>query len=158
TNMPTIHSIDVRPVSFRLKKPFVTAGGQKTETHNVQVTVRLEDGTCGLSEASSSIAMPSESQENLVKALKRMIPELRERPIESYRELVACSWRLQMLHPTAAAAMESAILDAYARTLKQSLSDFLGGKAVTIETDLTLSVGAPKDLHKQAKDAARHGF
>ncbi len=156
--MPTIQTIDVKPVSFKLKNPFVTASGRKTETHNVQITLHLADGTRGMSEASSSIAMPNESQENLVKALKSMIPELRGKPIENYRELVATSWRLQALHPTAAAAMECAILDAYTRTLDQSLMDFLGGKGTTIETDLTLSLVSPKELFKLARDAAKKGF
>ncbi len=156
--MHNIRSIDVKPVSFKLKRPFVTAGGQKTETHNVQITVHLEDGTRGLSEASSSIAMPNESQANMAKSLKSLIPELYGKPIENYRELVATAWRLQGFHPTAASAMECAILDAYTRTLKQPLADFLGGKSVTIETDLTLSLNAPKELTKFARDAVKKGF
>ncbi len=157
--MPIIQTIDVKPVSFKLKNPFVTAGGRKTETHNVQITIHLADGTRGMSEASSSIAMPNESQENMVKALRSMIPELRGKPIENYRELVATAWRLQSLHPTAAAAMECAILDAYTRTLDQSLMDFLGGKGAQIETDLTLSLVSPKELFKLAKRAAsKKGF
>jgi len=144
--MPSIRSIDVKPVSFKLKQPFVTAGGRKTETHNDQISIHLEDGTRGISEASSSIAMLNESQENMMRSLKSLIPELYGKPIENYRELVATAWRLQSLHPTAASAMECAILDAYTRTLKQPLAGFLGGKSVTIETDLTLSLGAPKDL------------
>ncbi len=156
--MPIIHSIEIKPVSFKLKNPFVTAGGQKTETHNVQIVLNLADGTRGMSEASSSIAMPGESQGNMVLALKSLIPELRGKPIENYRELVATTWRLQSLHPTAAAAMESAILDAYTRHLKQPLADFLGGKGVSVETDLTLSLVTPKELSKLARDAAKKGF
>jgi L-alanine-DL-glutamate epimerase-like enolase superfamily enzyme len=156
--MPIIRTIEVKPVSFKLKKPFVTAGGRKTETHNVQIILHLVDGTRGVSEASSSIAMPTESQENIVKAVNSMIPELRGKPIENYRELVATAWRLQTLHPTAAAAMECAILDAYTRTLDQPLADFLGGKGAQIETDLTLSLASPKELFKLARDAAKRGF
>jgi len=156
--MPIIQTIDIKPVSFKLKKPFVTAAGRKTETHNVQIMLHLSDGTRGLSEASSSIAMPSESQENMIVSLKSMIPELRGKSIENYRELVATSWRLQSLHPTAAAAMECAILDAYARSLDQPLADFLGGKGTEIETDLTLSLLSPKELFAQARDAAKNGF
>jgi len=156
--MPIIQTIDVKPVSFKLKTPFVTAAGRKTETHNVQITIHLADGTRGMSEASSSIAMPTESQENMIKALKSMIPELRGRPIENYRELVATSWRLQALHQTAASAMECAILDAYTRTLDQSLTDFLGGKGMTVETDLTLSLAPPKELFKLARAAVKKGF
>jgi L-alanine-DL-glutamate epimerase-like enolase superfamily enzyme len=156
--MPIIQTIDIKPVSFKLKKAFVTAGGEKSETHNVQIALTLADGTRGLAEASSSIAMPTESQENMIKALKSMIPELRGKPIENYRELVATSWRLQALHPTAAAAMECAILDAYARTLHQSLADFLGGKSTSIETDLSLSLADPPELLKAAREAVKKGF
>jgi len=156
--MPLIHAIDIRPVSFKLKKPFVTAGGEKTETHNVQIAITLQSGERGVAEASSSIAMPGESQENMVKALRSLIPELHGKPIENYRELVAACWRLQNYHPTAAAGMECAILDAYTRSLNQPLSDFLGGKNVPIETDLTLSLGSPKELFKLAKGAVKKGF
>src|SRR6267142_2328898 len=129
--MPVIRSINVKPVTFKLKTPFVTAGGRKTETHNIQIIIHLEDGIRGVSEASSSIAMPNESQENMAKSLKSLIPELYGKPIENYRELVATAWRLLSLHPTAAAAMECAILDAYTRILKQPLAHFLGGKSVS---------------------------
>ena len=156
--MPTTRSIDIQPVSFKLKKPFVTAGGQKTETHNVQITLTLDDGTRGLSEASSSIAMPGESKENMIAAIRSLVPELRGKPIENYRELVATTWRLQSFHPTAASAMECAILDAYTRILKQPLAKFLGGKTTSVETDLTLSVDSPKTVYKLAKDASKKGF
>lgn len=156
--MPNIQTIQVFPVSFKLKHPFVTAAGEKTETHNVQVLVKLDDGTRGLAEASSSIAMPKESQINLMNALKQLAPELRGRPIENYRELVATTWRLQSIHPTAASAMECAILDAYTRTLKQSLSAFFGGKTSTVESDLTLSLADPATLSKRAKAAYAKGF
>jgi L-alanine-DL-glutamate epimerase-like enolase superfamily enzyme len=156
--MPTIHSIDIRPVSFKLKNPFITAGGQKSETHNVQITLTLSDGTHGLSEASSSIAMPGESPKNMLAGLKSLIPELHGKSIEEYRELVATTWRLQSFHPTAAAAMECAILDAYTRTHQRSLADFLGGKNVVIETDLTLSIAPPTELARLARAALKKGF
>jgi len=156
--MPVIRTIDVRPVSFKLKNPFITAGGRKTETRNVLIAVTLSSGLRGLAEASSSIAMPNESQENMIRGLKGVIPELRGKPIENYRELVATVWRLQSFHPTAAAAMECAILDAYTRTLDQPLANFLGRERVTIETDLTLSLLPPKELAKSARAAVKKGF
>jgi L-alanine-DL-glutamate epimerase-like enolase superfamily enzyme len=156
--MPTIQTIDIKPVSFKLKNPFITAGGRKTETHNVQVTLTLSDGTRGVAEASSSIAMPNESQEKMLRGLRSLIPELHGKPIENYRELVATAWRLQALHPSAAAAMECAVLDAYTRTLNQSLADFLGGKSIAVETDLTLSLAPPKELNTLARAAAKKGF
>jgi len=155
---PLIQSIEIKPVSFPLKNPFVTAAGHKTRTDNVQIFLRLSDGTRGVAEASSSIAMPGESQENMQRALKEMIPELWGKPIEDYKTLVELCWRLQPFHPTAAAAMECAILDAFARTKKQPLAHLLGQKSVTIETDFTLSVDEPDRLHKAARAASRKGF
>ncbi len=156
--MPTIQSIRISPVSFRLKTPFVTAAGQKSETHNVSIALTLDDGTCGIAEASSSIAMPKESQTNLTSALRQLIPELRGRRIEEVRELISTTWRLQAIHPTAAAAMECALLDAYTRSLKISLASHFGGKLDSVETDLTLSVAEPQVLFKRAKAAAKKGF
>lgn len=155
---PVIQTIEIKPVSFKLKELFVTAGGRKSRTDNVQIMLALSDGTHGLSEASTSIAMPSQSQENMARVLKEMIPELRGKPIDDYRTLVSVCWRLQTLHPTAAAAMECAILDAYCRTRRRSLADFFGGKTSSIETDLTLSLASPQESARQARQAARKGF
>jgi len=156
--MPTIREIIIKPVNFKLKTPFITAGGKKSETHNVQIALTLSDGTRGLAEASSSIAMPTEGQDNMIRGLRSLIPEIHGKSIENYRELVATAWRLQSYHPTAAAAMECAILDAYTRTLGQSLANFLGDKNADIETDLTFSIASPKDLAGQVRRATKRGF
>ncbi len=156
--MPSIRSLQASPIQYRLKSPLVTAAGKKKETHNVLVMLTLEDGTRGLAEASSSIAMPQESQSNMLDAIKLLRPELRGKPIEEYRDLIQRVWRLAVYHPTAAAAVECALLDAYTRYLKQPLAAFFGGKISTIETDLTISLGKPVLMHQQAKDAVRKGF
>ena len=138
--MPLIQSIRMTPVSFRLHQPFITASGKKTTTHNVQVTVGLSDGTAGVGEASSSLAMPGESQKNMEEALKELVPEVREKDIQDYRSLIQTCWRLQPYHPTAVAALECALLDAYTHWKKQPLYQFLGGRQTSVETDLTLSI------------------
>jgi L-Ala-D/L-Glu epimerase len=156
--MPIIQAIRVTPVEFPLLKPFVTAAGRKTRTHNVHVRVELSDGQFGVAEASSSIAMPSQSQANMQRVLKEIAPELRGRDIGEYRELVHCCWRSQPYFPTAVAALESAIIDAYCRVKRLPLHKFLGGKKTSVETDLTLSVGRPAQLFATTRAAAKKGF
>ena len=155
---PTIQAVQLAAVSFPLKKPFVTAQGRKTETHNIQITVRLSDGTLGKAEASSSIAMASESQENLRHALQDMIPDLRGEPIADYKALSAHAWATAPLHPTAAAAMECALFDAAARHKKVPLARFIGAKPQSIETDITLSIAPPAELARSTREWARKGF
>lgn len=157
--MTVVQSVRLTPVSFPLKRPFVTAAGHKTRTDNLRVEVRLGDGSVGRAEASSSIALASESQQRMQAALEALIPDLRGRPVDDYRPLVELIWRRSRFHPTAAAAMETALLDAVARHRGQSLARFLSGKTpVTIESDLTLSLGEPNDMAAAAARAARQGF
>ncbi len=155
---PFIKSVEIRPVSYQLAQPFVTAAGRKTETHNVEIRLTLTDGTRGIGEASSSIAMPSESQSAMKRALQETVADLRGRPIDDYRTLIATLWRQQPYHPTAIAAMECALFDAYTRVKGKSLASFLGGKQTTVETDLTISVGSPASQALVARAAARKGF
>jgi len=156
--VPTIQSITFQNVSFPLLKPFVTAAGRKAQTDNVQITLALSNGLRGLAEASSSIAMPGESQAAMTRVLTDMMPELRGKAIDDYRSLVAITWRFQSFHPTAAAAMECALLDAYCRWKAQPLCEFFGGRMQRIETDFTLSAGSPEAMDRAARAASRRGF
>jgi L-alanine-DL-glutamate epimerase-like enolase superfamily enzyme len=156
--MPLIQTIRITPVTFRLLKPFVTAAGRKSTTHNVHVAITLSDGTRGMAEASSSIAMAGETQQAMERALKELVSELREHDIRDYRSLIQTCWRKQPYHPTAVSAMENALLDVYTRWKQEPLYKFLGGKKTSVETDLTLSVGKPTDLFKLAKAAGKKGF
>ncbi len=153
-----IKSMHAQPISFRLQSPFITSKGQKAETHNILVTIVLTDGTVGYGEGSSSIAMPNETADAMQRVVRELIPELRSKPIDDYREILQTCWRRQMFHPTAVAAIECAVLDAYTRSRKQPLYKFLGGKVQTVQTDLTLSVGEPTTLFRQAKAAWKKGF
>jgi len=155
---PVIQAIELLPVSFPFKTVFATAAGHKQRTHNLQIILTLSDGTMGKAEASSSIALASESQGNMRRILSELIPELRAKSLADYKALVSTIWRVSRYHPTAAAAMECALLDAVARTKKQPLAAFLGSSNVSIETDLTLSVGEPAVMATLAKAAARRGF
>jgi len=156
--MPIIQTIRVTPVSFPLHQAFITAAGKKTRTHNVHVSIQLSDGTLGQAEASSSIAMPGESQPNMERSLKDLISEIRQKDIREYRALIQTCWRQQPYHPTAVAAMECAMLDAYSRTQKKALYQFLGGKKTSVESDLTLSIASPAKLFANTKAAVKKGF
>jgi L-alanine-DL-glutamate epimerase-like enolase superfamily enzyme len=156
--MTTIQSVIIEPVSFRLIDAFITAGGKKTTTQNIQVAVTLSDGHRGYGEASSSIAMPEESQTTMQRVLKDLVPEIRGKEIDTYREVIQACWRLQPYHPTAVAALECAVIDAYTRYRGQPMYQFFGGHSTSVETDITLSIGGPAKLRRAAKAAQRKGF
>jgi L-alanine-DL-glutamate epimerase-like enolase superfamily enzyme len=156
--MPIIQSLRMTPVTFRLHQPFITAAGKKDRTQNLQVALQLSDGTVGRGEASTSIAMPQESQNTMERVIKTLIHEVREKDIGDYRAVIQACWRLQPYHPTAVSAVECALLDAYSRTQGKALYQFFGGKKTSVESDLTLSVGTPDRLYKTARAASKKGF
>lgn len=156
--MPTIQSIKIQPASFRLLTPFITAAGEKSITRNIQVRVILSDGTPGLGEASTSLAMPEVTPEVMERVLNALAPVVRNSDISDYRALIQTCWEKQPYHSPPVAALECALLDAYTRWKGQPLYKFLGGRETTVETDLTLSVGGPARLATAAKRAWRRGF
>jgi L-alanine-DL-glutamate epimerase-like enolase superfamily enzyme len=156
--MTTIRNIKVTTVAFKLKEPFVTAAGRKTRTENVQVTVELSNGKVGVAEGSSSIAMPSQNPVAMQRVIRELIPEVRDKSIEDYKSIIQHCWQKQPYYPTAVAALECALLDAFTRTKGQPLYRFLGGKKTSVESDLTLSVGMPAKLYATTKAAAKKGF
>ena len=92
-------------------------------------------------------------------ALNEAIPWLIGRDIRRCRSLIRACWEFLPDHPTAAAALECALLEAYVRSRGQTLSQWLGGRLPSVETDLTLSLGSPSSLFSQARAAAsRTGF
>lgn len=153
-----IQTVRVESVSFNLLEPFVTAAGQKSRTDNVQIRISLADGTPGVAEASSSIAMRSESQETMLRVLRELVPDLRGKDIAEVQSLIELCWRQKPFHPTAVAAMECALLDAFTRSKRKSLAGWFGGKSRTIESDLTLSVASPEKVLLSARQAVQRGF
>lgn len=153
-----IASIKSKPQTFYLKKPFITAAGRKTKTHNVQILLTLSNGIVGFGEASTSIAMKEQSQAMLLKVLNKEGKQLKGLDFNEPEALIRSVWKRIGDYPAAAAAVECAILDAQANGERKPLWKRFGTRAKTIETDLTLSLGHPDEVAKAAQDAVRQGF
>ena len=153
-----IESVDIRIVSFHMKRPFITAAGRKSVTRNVQVRVRIQGGAEGFGEASTSLAKAGESAGALKKSLRRAAAGLADRRIEDFSSLVRQCWLLESHRPAAVAALECALADAWAIAHQRPLWKLWGSRCRPVETDLTLSVAEPEALAARARAASRRGF
>ncbi len=153
-----ITGIALIPLTLRLRQPFVTALGEKSVSRNLLVAVRLADGTTGFGEASASLAWPDETREAMAHVLRPLIPRLIGAEILSARRLAALGWEAAGRHPTAAAALECALMDAWARARGISLWEWLGGSKRSVTTSLTLSAWKPAAAARVARRAAAMGF
>lgn len=153
-----ISGVALIPLTLPLRQSFVTAHGQKRVSRNLLIAIRLADGTTGYGEASASLAWPLDTREAMTRVLRPLIPRLIGSEIDSAQRLAALGWEQAGRHPTAASALESALLDAWARARGISLWKWLGGKKRSVTTSLTLSAWKPAVAARVARHAAGMGF
>ncbi|HMX95512.1 MAG TPA: enolase C-terminal domain-like protein [Elusimicrobiota bacterium] len=153
-----IAAVEVRPVRWPLRRPFVTALGRKTHSENVLVAVRLTGGLVGRGEASSSLAMPFQTGHRMASALRRLAPWSRGRDVRDIRSLSLALWRREGAWPTAAAAFEAALWDALAQSEGVPLYALWGKKQTEIETVLSVSAVDPAEVGRRAARAGRAGY
>ena len=107
---------------------------------------------------SSSLAWPSDSPFMMQQVLSDLTDSLIGQPIRPVRALITQAWERAGAHPTAAAALECALLDAAARTEGISLWRWCGGNRRFVTTSLTLSAWTPTQMGRAALKAAAGGF
>lgn len=153
-----VAAVEVRPVRWPLRVPFVTALGRKAHTDNALVRVALSGGAVGRGEASSSLAMAFQTGPLLAAALRRLGRRFIGADVRDLPNLSAQVWRAEGRWPTAAAAFEVALWDALARSEGAPLARFWGGAREGIETLLTVSAVSPAEVGRRSARAARTGY
>ncbi len=153
-----IISVDAIPWHVVMRRPFVTALGAKTASANLWVRVRLSDGSTGYGEGSASLAMPGETQTAMLRTVETVAPLLAGQSIADWGALLRRVWTRGAAHPTATAAVETALLDALTRAWRVPLYQWLGGGATSVETGLTLSAWSAADAARAARRAVVRGF
>lgn len=141
-----------------MRRPFVTALGSKQASRNLLVVLRLSDGTAGYGEASASLAWPDQNRPAMEKALAPLMRGMLRRPLSGYRRLAEETFEAIPRFPTAAAAMECALLDAYTRSRGISLWKWFGGKRRSVATSLAISAWPSAVAATAARHAAKQGF
>jgi L-alanine-DL-glutamate epimerase-like enolase superfamily enzyme len=154
-----VRSFSVRVFATPLKRPFVTALGRKTETCNVGFTLTLKDGTTGYGEASASLALAHLKPQRLAKVLESLGRSAVGQDAAAHRPLIENVWTKHSAESPAAAAFESALLDAWTRSQGLSLAAWFGGKLSKIKSDVTISAwDDPVLISQAAAEASGDGF
>jgi len=156
--LPRITHLESRPIDLALSEPFGIAGGAQHVAENLLVEVGLEGGTLGIGEAAPFPAFNGETRADA----ERVLAAARERLLG----LEAATWRAasrvahEVLHaaPSALCAFETALLDAFTRTLGISLFTFFGGAEPELVSDVTLTTGTAEQAEAQAARAHARGF
>lgn len=148
---PRIASLAARRLDVPMKKFFGIAGGAQDVARNVLVTIELVDGTKGWGEGAPFPAFNGETQERVLAACAAAAPLLEG------CDLFATDTIVERVHeacagaPSAACAIETAIVDARARLAGRSLREVFGGAEQTLVTDITITTGTVEQAAAEAR-------
>ncbi len=156
-NDPVLKNFEIFPANLPLNYPFVTALGRKNITRNVFVRLTFSDNISGVGEASGSLAIPSATQEVLIKELISFKQQMEGMKL-SQALAFAAQGVPEQVHPTSFSAMEMALFDANARFQKIPLYRLFGNKPALLTTSFTISAWPANDAARIAGKEWTKGY
>lgn len=154
----TVVDLSIHPVDIALREPFGIATGAKTAALNVFVRATLADGSVGWGEAAPFEAVNGERREVAVHAMERARAAIVGWDAIAWRSLGAVLRERAPESPSARCSVETAVLDAIARSMDIPLSVLFGGLETELDSDLTITTGTPSRAQDSARSIARQGY
>jgi L-Ala-D/L-Glu epimerase len=156
--VPTIESVTIHRRSIPLRRPFVTAVRTAYVLNALLVEVRDSDGRSGWGEAPTSWRVTGESIEGVTAAILGPLSEAVIGASTDEPEVVSAALERAIVHNSSARmAIDCAMYDLAARVQQVPLFQYLGGRAPTVLTDMTLSAAlTSSDLEELLRTAAEH--
>lgn len=159
--------LEGRPLSVPLTEPFVIASGRVDSTRGVLVIARVSrdeggEAVRGLGEGAALPPVTSTDQPDLLAHVARAHASLAGQTFAGPSQLEALLDDALGRDPVARAAVETAILDAWARLERARVHELLGSAphpgAFTLTTDITIPIAAPDHMGARAGHWRERGF
>ncbi|MCC2639690.1 MAG: putative Muconate cycloisomerase [Nitrospira sp.] len=140
-NSNAIQTIEIWPVDIPITDPFVVATGARITAQNLFVRMTLRDGTFGYGEAAPLPEIGDEDRAACLAAIVEIARPLIGRSVADYPIILESLQEQAPLHPAARCGLETAIVDAYCRSLQIPLWQLWGEADVRRrETDITIPI------------------
>ena len=140
-NSNAIQTIEIWPVDVPITDPFVVATGTRITAQNLFVRITLRDGTLGYGEAAPLPEIGDEDRAACLAATIELARTLIGRSVADYPAISDNLQEQASLHPAARCGLETAIVDAYCRSLRIPLWQLWGSADVRQrETDITIPI------------------
>jgi len=157
--MTKIKNISVWSADLGNTKPYTIAFKTIEEVKNAFVEITLDNGTTGLGSGNPSEFVVGESLEQCLEALEeRNLEFLIGRDIREFNQLLFEVWKKFPDNPSARAALDIALHDAFTKYLDVPLVKFLGQKIKKLPTSNTIGIKGVDDTLKEAEDYIKRGF
>src|SRR5690606_12900109 len=157
--MTKIKEVNVWSADLGNTKPYTIAFKTVTEVRNVFVEVVLDDGTTGIGSGNPSEYVVGETIEQSIEALDlRNLDYLTGRDIRELNQLTYETWKNFPDNPSARAAVDIALYDAFTKHLGIPLVKYLGQKIKKLPTSNTIGIKNVDETLREAQDYIKRGF
>jgi L-alanine-DL-glutamate epimerase-like enolase superfamily enzyme len=153
-----ISAVRVEPLEAPLLEPFTIAIGRLDRLRNVLVTVELENGVIGYGEGAPLPPISGETQATVLAAVGDVQHRLIGRDAIDWRTIARDLLTVIHAQACARAALEMAVADAAAKSLRLPLWQLLGGAGRRISTDMSIPIVPAGHAGELARAAAVRGF
>lgn len=157
--MPKIKEIKVWDADLGNTKPYTIAFKTVDQVRNAFVEIMLDDRTTGIGSGNPSEYVVGENLTQCLDALHEPNLEfLIGRDIREFQQLTFEVWRKFPKNPSARAALDIALHDAFTKYLGVPLVRFLGQKIKTLPTSNTIGIKNVDETVREARDFMSQGF
>ncbi len=154
-----ITKVEVIKLNLPYKEPFVISLGVITEATNVVVRIHTSDGLTGTGECAPFVFIVGETQETVFELAKEVGKMLLGRDPFAIGERLHEIDRAVKGNPTMKSAFDMAFYDLLALRANLPLFRLLGGSVNReIHTDMTISIGDPEKVARDAMEFKKAGF
>lgn len=157
--MPKIKDITVWDADLGNAKPYTIAFKTVDEVRNAFVEITLDNGVAGIGSGNPSEYVVGESFAQCLEALQeKNLQFLNGRDIREFHQLTYEVWQTFPKNPSARAALDIALYDAFTKYLDVPLVKFLGQKIKSLPTSNTIGIKNADETLKEAHDFFQRGF
>lgn len=154
--MVKIIGYQISKLDIPLKRPFITSIRMSKNLKGIFCRVRLDDGSIGLGESAENIKLTGESRDEMYRFAKDFFDEHLNDDVED----TLLSLQGFINHVSIRYGMETAILDALARSNQVGISEELGisNNKRVLANDTTVSVLNSEETIKETKRILARGY
>lgn len=157
--MSKIKAIRVWDADLGNTKPYTIAFKTVDKVRNAFVEITLDTGVTGIGSGNPSEYVVGESFAQCLEALQEQNLEfLIDRDIREFQQLTFEVWQKFPKNPSARAALDIALHDAFSKFLGVPLVKFLGQKIKSLPTSNTIGIKNVEETLREADDFIRQGF
>jgi len=154
-----ITKVEIIKLNIPYKEPFVISLGVIESATNVAIKIHTDSGLTGIGECAPFVYIVGETQETVFELSKQIGKLLKGKDPFAIEDRLAEIDRAIMGNYTMKSAFDMALYDLLAKKARLPLYKLLGGsKNREIYTDMTISIGSPEKVAKDAMEFKNAGF